>query len=542
MPFDQIQCADLSGWSGDGSHPGWRKAALSVGDLVRRAAAHNAAPEPAAAASPRVPVLAVLAFDNLSDDPKMAYFSDGVSEEIQHTLARGTGLRVIGRASSFQFRGAEKAASKVAAALKATHILDGSLRRSGSQVRISAQLVECSGETTIWSDHYDRELSDVFALQDAIAASVAAALKRVFTPQRGGRRIDPDTYDLFLKNRGSGMPSRVVAALEEVTTRAPEFARGWAWLGGSLCAQARFFETDPHRKDELFSRAENAARRALALDPGMSGAYSTLADAEPLGAWSRVDAHLMRGLEQSPDIGVLQARANYLACVGRVREALEIAEQGFAVDPLWMVMAWRRSMLLWLSGSSEATRFAKERALRPNAPGPADWALNAVCAEDWASFAELEKTAPSEDFLGVPRILKWGRAIRDRDAAAADRIVQESEERLAAYGGLPFEDYLFLWKLERVDTAFDFAARSTYERRLDRTRDTMTVYQTDILFFSGAYRGLINDPRVVQLFAKLGLCDYWAASDRWPDCAEASLLPYDFKHECMRLSTGRHRS
>src|SRR5215471_13474136 len=108
---------------------------------------------------PKEPLLAVLAFDNLSGDPEMTYFSDGVSEEIQETVARGSALKVIGKASSFQFRGADKAASNVGAALNATHILDGSVRRSGQRVRISAQLVECARSTTLWSNRFDRDLT-----------------------------------------------------------------------------------------------------------------------------------------------------------------------------------------------------------------------------------------------------------------------------------------------------------------------------------------------------------------------------------------------
>src|SRR5215469_5333228 len=106
MPFDQIQCADLSGWSGDGEHPAWSKVAASIQDLVRREQRARATPHSApAVAAPAEPLLAVLAFDNLSGDPEMTYFSDGVSEEILDTVGRVTGLRVIARSSSFQFRG-----------------------------------------------------------------------------------------------------------------------------------------------------------------------------------------------------------------------------------------------------------------------------------------------------------------------------------------------------------------------------------------------------------------------------------------------------
>jgi len=136
-----------------------------------------------AASEPR---LAVLAFDNLCDGDDMAWFSNGVSEEILQTVASGAALSVIGRGSSFQFRGAEKSASYVAAALNVTHLLDGSVRRSGPTVRISAQLVECAGQTTLWSDRFDRELLDFLAVQDEIAMAVAAAVAMVFAPRQVG--------------------------------------------------------------------------------------------------------------------------------------------------------------------------------------------------------------------------------------------------------------------------------------------------------------------------------------------------------------------
>ncbi|MGH6878977.1 MAG: winged helix-turn-helix domain-containing tetratricopeptide repeat protein, partial [Rhizomicrobium sp.] len=158
-------------------------------------------------------VLAVLAFDNLSSDSRMAYFSEGVSEEILQTVTRTAELVVIGRGSSFQFRGADKAAARIALVLNATHVLDGSVRRSGNRVRISASLIECASETTLWSRSFDRELSDVFALQDEIAAAVAAALKVAFLPsvqaelalpaQKASERsqIDPSAYTAYLQGR-----------------------------------------------------------------------------------------------------------------------------------------------------------------------------------------------------------------------------------------------------------------------------------------------------------------------------------------------------
>lgn len=123
-------------------------------------------------------LLAVLPFDNLSDETDLSHFCDGVAEEILLAVAGGTALKVIGRAASFRFRGDHKVVRRVADELNATHVLDGTVRRSGGRVRVSAQLVECEGQTVLWTERFDRELADAFALQDAVAEVIAAALAR----------------------------------------------------------------------------------------------------------------------------------------------------------------------------------------------------------------------------------------------------------------------------------------------------------------------------------------------------------------------------
>ena len=123
-------------------------------------------------------LVAVLPFENLAAEADMACFCDGVAEEIVQAIACHESLKVIGRASSFQFRGGQKVISEVAERLRATHVLDGSVRRSGAQVRVSAHLIECRGQTVLWSARFDRELLDVFALQEGVAKAVAAAVKQ----------------------------------------------------------------------------------------------------------------------------------------------------------------------------------------------------------------------------------------------------------------------------------------------------------------------------------------------------------------------------
>lgn len=142
------------------------------------------------------PLLAVLAFDNLSSDPEMQFFSDGISEEIIQRLARGAKLRIVGKLSSFQFRGDRKI--EAADRLQCSHVLDGSVRRAEGRIRISAHLIEAGSKTTLWSERYDRSLADVFAVQDEISDQIARALDQTFSAF-GARSIDPAVHDLYLR-------------------------------------------------------------------------------------------------------------------------------------------------------------------------------------------------------------------------------------------------------------------------------------------------------------------------------------------------------
>ena len=169
------------------------------------------------------PRLAVLAFDNLTGDAGLDYFSDGLSEEILFTVGKRVALAVVGRSSSFSLRGAEKSPARAGALLGATHVLDGSVRRSGDRVRITAELVDCASRATLWSDRFERSLVDVFAVEDEIAAAVAAALKVACAPGARAAAIDPTAFDLYLKARhlDSEWNLPQIGLLEQATARAP---------------------------------------------------------------------------------------------------------------------------------------------------------------------------------------------------------------------------------------------------------------------------------------------------------------------------------
>ncbi len=263
--------------------------------------------------APSAVVLAVLAFDNHSEEADMAYFSDGVSEEILQAVSRDRDLVVIGRSSSFRFRGPEKAAAHVGKELNATHILDGSIRRSGCKIRISVSLTECARETAIWSDSFERELADFFGLQDEIATAVAAMLKGV---------LSPSSHDdsAAAASQRSAMPPR------QRSDRAQIDPAGYlAYLQGRFHLNKRN-RTDMYRAVEYFKGALAIAPDHTDARANLALAYALLAanGQSPESLWL-ANRETALALDRAPDnLAALTASALVATSAWRWSDAYEI--------------------------------------------------------------------------------------------------------------------------------------------------------------------------------------------------------------------------
>jgi adenylate cyclase len=547
MPFDRIQCADMTGWSGEVDAPGWRKVVASVRALLDEGRA--ALPGARSAAKPTEPLLAVLAFDNLSGDAEMTYFSDGVSEEILQTVARGAELKVIGRGSSFQFRGADKAAAHVASQLKATHVLDGSVRRSGAKVRVAANLIECAGETTLWSDRFDRELSDVFALQDEIAAAVAAALKVAFAPAAKAETVSPTAYNLYLRaleirNRGleAGTRLTVVELLDEATALAPKFAGAWAFLATSLAAHLRFDECN-HPYAVMRAKVVTAAQTALGLDPNLGAAYQALSELEASAHFEEREALHNKALSVAPNNPTVLTNASlFFTEVGRIREGLGCAVQAYDLDPMYPWAAnWCANMLDYAGRFEDARAlYAKICAIWPdNALVAWNAILAAAAHRDWETFDALVAAAREQELseANLRFAISYGRMLREPSPQDQARAATSAKAVLARTGAVPFFRLASLYQYGLKDEVFELTDQASFAFMFDPEQRSPNDSGSNGLIFSVIYGGeLMRDHRFPSLCAKLGLCDYWVASQRWPDCAEAGVLPYDFKAECRRLA------
>ena len=307
----------------------------------------HAADAPAAAMLPQEPAadersIAVLPFANLSEDKANEYFADGLSDELLNLLSRVAGLRVVARTSSFSFKGRTASAAEIARELKVTHLLEGSVRRSGSRVRITAQLIRASDSSHVWSQSFDRDLSDIFAVQDEIAAAVARGLElKLFGgPAPKAQPTDPRAYALYLQGRhffslysATGY-AQAIPALEGALAIDPGFAPAWGILGALYWGQANN-SLIPY--GEGARKARLASDKALALDPEQAEPMSLLGllDVIEHRDVARGLQRIQRALELEPhNQRVLSRAANVARQRGRTEEAIRYAEQALNADPL----------------------------------------------------------------------------------------------------------------------------------------------------------------------------------------------------------------
>jgi TolB-like protein len=485
------------------------------------------------AASVAEPILAVLAFDNLSSDPEMQFFSDGVSEEIIQRLSRGAKLKVIGRTSSFQFRGERKA--EAAQSLHCSHVLDGSIRRAAGRVRISAHLVETSSRTTLWSDRYDRSLEDIFAVQDEISESIAKALHQAFS-SFSIRAVDPAVYDLYLRaSPKSFAPDELrthVGLLEVVTQRAPHFVEGWGRLA-YLRAFLHLYQPFADRAASATLVAREAAR-ALARDPqSIDATTAQLFVIPPFGRFVEIDAVLER-LRQAPGSGDgRQYIGWFLRTMGRLRESLEETEREYRLDALDPMHANAVALARMAAGRvAEAVPVYEDLVARvPDMSFPVSSLLRAYAfQQDWAAVDRLLALAAKRQLREFQAGMPFIRAKRDPTPENIGAWRSDLEAHVNKTGCVDVSRLVYAAHLGLVEEAYR-AAETARLGPVGTSDDIMGPdgYRTHLMFQAGMPE-LRNDPRFARLCARLGLVEFWMATDKWPDCADE--VPYDFKAEC----------
>jgi len=298
--------------------------------------------------------IAVLPFVNISDDASNEYFSDGLSEELLNLLAKIPELRVAARTSSFSFKGQRLEIPEIAARLNVAHILEGSVRKVGKQVRITAQLIKADDGFHLWSETYDRTLDNIFEVQDEIAAAVVDALKiSLLGGAPVARKANPEAYALLLQarylfnQRSRDNYEKSAQIYRQAIALDPDYAAAWAGLARVITNQAGFSYID---LNSGVREARAAAERAVALDPGLAAGWASLAHIQANyeldwdGAFDSVERALK--LEPSNSEVLLQA-ARLAGSLGLYEKSLAYAEKAVDLDPL------NYAALIFLSGAYE---------------------------------------------------------------------------------------------------------------------------------------------------------------------------------------------
>jgi adenylate cyclase len=283
LPFNQIQCAALKEVNGEVGGPGWAKLTTSLVALINGEAL-SPKTLTASANRRREKSICVLPFANMSGDAEQEYFSDGISEDITTDLSKVSALEVIARNTAFTFKGQSVDVCELARTLGVSHVLEGSVRKAGPRVRISAQLIDGRSGSHLWAERYDRELTDIFEIQDEISKAIVEALKVKLLPtekeaieQRGTTNVD--AYNFYLMARKywvSGnygdvkREQRVVRLCQRAVDLDANYAQAWALMALAQVSLRFFFEVDGQD-------AEGSAERAIAIDPTIPEAFAVMA-------------------------------------------------------------------------------------------------------------------------------------------------------------------------------------------------------------------------------------------------------------------------
>jgi eukaryotic-like serine/threonine-protein kinase len=453
------------------------------------------------------PSIAVLPFVNMSADKENEYFSDGLSEEIINLLAKIPGLRVIARTSAFHFRG-EHDLRKVGEALNVAHVLEGSVRKSGSRLRITAQLIKVADNSHLWSERYDRQMADVFEIQDEISAAIVDQLKLSLGTQPRAKApvVNLAAYQALLEGRhhshqvNPATASLALQCFERAISLDPSYADAHAALAVYYFLAAGFGTAEPRM---LLAKGRRAAERALQLDPNNGLAHSYIATCYVWldYDWPNAERHFQEGLRLAPsDASSHSTYAMWgLAPQRRHAEAWPHIDRAVELDPLSPFYRTNQATLALLSRNPEGAEAVCRRVLQ-SAPGHMLALLTLVMALGaQGRFAEsvqtaeqmvaiYERTALPLAVLGSSQALAGetheARAILDKLEQQRRTTYISSAWIAVTYAGLGDLDAAFLWANRAVDE-----------------RDPYMLYIQNWFYLDS----LRQDPRYPALLARMNL-------------------------------------
>jgi len=452
---------------------------------------------------------AVLPFVDLSPRHDQEYFSDGLTEELITTLSQVPGLRVAARTSSFQFKGEDIDVHDVGRKLDVGAVLEGSVRQSGKRLRVSARLVNVKDGYQLWSESYDRDLADVFAVQEDVARSIVAALRvRLAAPGASlttRPTSDLQAYDLYLRGRfawnqrnATSLPE-AVRYLEQATARDPKFARAWSALAQAYLLLVPYSGGVPA---ESWRKAQAAANQALALDSTSAEAYTALAWGNMIYGWNwrAAEENFRRAIAaDSNDATAHHWYADFLAGRGRLAECQAEMTRAHQLDPLSLQIAveWGWASYIMHRNEEAETRMRQALALDPNY-AQANYRLGLILIQEGRypeAIASIKRSIELGSFY------PWAAAglayayAASGDRAAALGIIDDLKRRSArelvppvhiaiAYGGLGDVTQGLEWLNRGIDQHDIYIPENFYDPLLDPLR---------------------RDPRFARVLTRMGI-------------------------------------
>jgi TolB-like protein/Tfp pilus assembly protein PilF len=454
-------------------------------------------------ASAGTPSIAVLPFVDMSPGRDQEYFADGLSEELLNALAQLPGLRVAGRTSSFQFKGRNEDLRLIGEKLNVASLLEGSVRKAGRRVRVTAQLVKAADGFHLWSETYDRELDDIFAVQDDIARSVSEALEvRLLGSEpasRDARSANGEAYNLclqgryFARRRSRADLQKASDYYDQALRLDPGYARAWVGRANVDAFLAIEGEVSP---EDGYAKARREVEKALVLEPDLAEAHATLGWilVGHYWDWSGADAAYRRALALSPGSAMVVRRAATLAAtLGRFEEAIDLDRRAIELDPLNVGSHYNLGLHAWYAGRLAEAESALRKVLELNPEYP--------LAHLMIGLVHLSRSSPAQALQEMkrerdPAWRLYGRAL----AHHASGRREEADAALAALVEMQKEGWDFQMAEIHAfrgesDQAFEWLA-TAYAHR-----DTaLSDIKGDPLL-----RSLEADPRYTALIEKMGL-------------------------------------
>jgi adenylate cyclase len=469
--------------------------------------------------------IAVMPFANLSGDPAHDYFSDGMAEELLNLLAQVPGLQVAARTSSFAFKGQNVDIREIGRLLAVDTVLEGSVRRSGDRVRITAQLVDATSGYHLWSQNYDRQMEDIFAVQDEISAEIVQALKGTLgspavverLPARSAPTENIEAYTIYLqarhqwKRRGAEPVRRSIELFEQALELDPAFAQAWSGLAAAKVVLPGYIGEAP---DAYSVAATDAARQALAHDPNLAEAHAVLAQIQSQeGDWTGAEASFFFAISLDPnDSTTRHWYSLLLSKAGRLKDALAQAQTAFDLDPASPIINYNLAQQWLALGYDDRAQRFRQSAVDLGFDPVQDHSLEIILAYrrgDLARFEELGRLGLKHAGQDPGILPVFMAALEDRaQIAALDKALDEA--------GMPVEMRSDMWMLLGED-----------ERALQALMAAANKGDAELaVVWYPEGRGVRLHRRFVEFAESVGLLSYWKQFGMPDDCrlVEARLV------------------